>query len=80
MKMGNKKEKVPSKFNVWLSPEYYSLSNFINLSKENCCCGPTENRTRNRWVTTNYFTIKLLAHNFNHKDNKYLNFAGLLKS
>lgn len=66
------KEKIPSQFNDWLSPVINNDSNFINLSK--ISCGRAENRTRNCWVTTNGFTIKLLA----HKNQKILNYLNLL--
>lgn len=56
------KEKIPSQFNTWLSPTYNNNQKFINLCNFRKRCGRAENRTRNCWVTTNGFTIKLLAH------------------
>ena len=74
MRKNNKlKEKIPSQFNDWLSPDYNNNLKFINLSKIKSC-GRAENRTRNCWVTTNCFTIKLLAHNINQARLNYLNF------
>ena len=66
------KEKIPSQFSAWSSPEYYSHANFINFSYIIKGCGRAENRTRNCWVTTNYLTTKLLAHG-NKKISHYLN-------
>jgi hypothetical protein len=66
-----KKEKVPSKFNVWMSTIINIGPNYINLSKKGC--GRAENRTRNHWLTSNYFTIKLLAHNERDIALNYLN-------
>ncbi len=65
-------KKIPSQFNLWLSPDYYNPLKFLNLSKIKCC-GRAETRTRNCWVTANCFTIKLLAHNDNSKSLNYLN-------
>ena len=73
-------EKIPSSLSLtnWLSPEYYMAMNFINLlirenPNKDKSCGPTENRTLDFWVTTKGFTIKLLAHNTNNKELKYIN-------
>ena len=76
------KEKVPSEFSliVCLKHDYINSNKYINLSilRKKDCCGPTENRTRNFCVSGKHFTIKLLAHNSNHKIIKYLNFVGPL--
>lgn len=70
------KEKIPSQSSAWLSPNYIIDANFINLSnKSRKRCGRAENRTRNCWVTTNYFATKLLAHNINIRILNYLNFG-----
>ena len=81
MSTKGKKEKIPSQFSVWLSPIYNIHLKFINLSNTDTAkksCGRAENRTRNCWVTTNYFTTKLLAHKTQINHN-YLNFSGRLR-
>ena len=77
-KMGKSRKKIPSKFSLMICPKHnYNKSYiYLNFSIIRMCCGPTENRTRDFCVSDKHFTTKLLAHNFNHKDNKYLNFAG----
>lgn len=70
----NKKEKIPSQFNAWLSTKYNNTEKYINLSKITCC-GRAENRTRNCRLTANCFTIKLLAHNNHHNKLNYLNLS-----
>ncbi len=73
------KEKIPSQFSAWLSPRYNTNLKFINLSNINTkSCGRAENRTRNCWVTTNYFTTKLLAHNYLIINLNYLNFVPIM--
>ena len=67
-------KKIPSQFSVRLSPIFYNNSKFINFSKIKKSCGRAENRTRNCWVTTNYFATKLLAHSSNLNIFNYLNF------
>ncbi len=68
------KEKIPSQSSAWLSPEYTTILKFINFSNSRKKrCGRAENRTRNCWVTTNYFATKLLAHNPQNKVSNYLN-------
>ena len=73
--MKNKKEKVPNKFSlmICLKPKHINDKKYINVSFLKECCGPTENRTRDFWVSNKRFTIKLLAHNSNNKQLNYIN-------
>ena len=71
--MNKVKEKIPSQFSFWLSPNYYTNLNFINFAGVEKRRGRAENRTRNFWVTTKYFTTKLLAHNEHQNQLNYLN-------
>ena len=72
--MINTKEKIPSQFSAWSSPEYIINLKFINFSNTKKSCGRAENRTRNCWVTTNHLATKLLAHD-RYSVLNYLNFV-----
>ena len=63
--MQNKTKKIPSSFSLMnrLKPNIINDKRYINFSVKSC--GPAENRTRDFRVSSECFTIKLLAHKNN---------------